>query len=121
MRTQWNRVLKELYDWHILMNSPPHLFSYASQVGYDICMFYVYILKNKLDGKLYVGSTNDLRRRFEEHNKGQVRSTKSRTPFELRYYEAYFSEEDARHREHSLKKDGNALAQLKRRITKSIL
>jgi len=30
-------------------------------------------------------------------------------------------EEDARHREWSLKKDGNALAQLKRRITKSII
>ncbi|MBU1015322.1 GIY-YIG nuclease family protein [Patescibacteria group bacterium] len=83
-------------------------------------MFYVYILKSKRDHKLYVGSTNDLRRRFAEHNKGQVRSTKSRAPFELRYYEAYFSEEDARHREHSLKKDGNALAQLKRRIAKSI-
>jgi putative endonuclease len=99
---------------------PPHLFSYASQVAYDIYMFYVYILKSKLDGKLYIGSTNDLRRRFEEHNKGQVRSTKSRAPFELRYYEAYFLEEDARHRERSLKKDGNALAQLKRRIIKSI-
>ncbi|OHA06490.1 MAG: hypothetical protein A2934_00005 [Candidatus Sungbacteria bacterium RIFCSPLOWO2_01_FULL_47_10] len=83
-------------------------------------MFYVYILKSKVDKKLYVGSTNDLRRRFEEHNKGQVRSTKSCAPFELRYYEAYFSEEDARRRERSLKKDGNALAQLKRRIAKSI-
>ena len=84
-------------------------------------MFYVYILKSKRDHRLYIGSTNDLRRRFAEHNNGQVRSTKSRTPFELRYYEAYFSEEDARHRERSLKKDGNALAQLKRRLTKSIL
>ena len=99
---------------------PPHLFSYASQVGYDTCMFYVYILKSKVDKKLYVGSTNDLRRRFKEHNNGQVHSTKSRVLFELRYYEAYFSEEDARRREHSLKKDGNALAQLKRRIAKSI-
>lgn len=83
-------------------------------------MFYVYILKSKKDGKLYIGSTNDLRRRFKEHNDGKVHSTKSRAPFELRYYEAYFSEEDARRREHSLKKDGNALAQLKRRITKRI-
>ena len=84
-------------------------------------MFYVYILKSKKDKKLYIGSTNDLRRRFEEHNSGMVRSTKARTQFELRYYEAFFLEEDARHREWSLKKDGNALAQLKRRITKSII
>ncbi len=84
-------------------------------------MFYVYILKSKKDSKLYIGSTNDLKRRFDEHNKGEVRSTKSRRPFESRYYEAYFSEEDARHREFSLKKDGNALAQLKRRINTSLI
>lgn len=84
-------------------------------------MFYVYILKSKVDHHLYIGSTNDLRRRFDEHNKGLVRSTKSRVPLELRYYEAYFLEVDARHRESSLKKDGNTLAQLKCRIAKSIL
>ena len=91
-------------------------FLLSSQIG-----GWVYILKSKRDHKLYIGSTNDLRRRFAEHNNGLVRSTKSRAPFELRYYEAYFSEEDTRHREHSLKKDGNALAQLKRRIAKTIL
>lgn len=83
-------------------------------------MYYVYILKSKKDGKLYIGSTNDLRRRFSEHNRGLVASTKARAPFELRYYEAFFSESDARKREHSLKKDGNALAQLKRRISASL-
>jgi putative endonuclease len=83
-------------------------------------MFYLHILKSRKDGNLYIGSTNDLRRRLSEHNDGKSRSTKSRTPFELRYYEAFFTEEDARHREWSLKKDGNALAQLKRRIRKSL-
>lgn len=67
-----------------------------------------------------MGSTNNLKRRFAEHNKNLVYSTKSRAPFELRYYEAYHSEKDARYRERSLKKGGNALAQLKRRIVKSI-
>ena len=79
-------------------------------------MFYLYILKSKKDGNLYIGSTNDLRRRLSEHNSGKVRSTMSRRPFELRYYEAYVSENNARKREWSLKKDGRALAQLKRRI-----
>ena len=83
-------------------------------------MFYTYILKSKKDGNLYVGSTNDLRRRLAEHNAGEVRSTKSRAPFELRYYEAFFDERDARKREWALKKDGNALAQLKRRIKASL-
>ncbi len=83
-------------------------------------MFYVYILKSKLDDNLYIGSTNDLRRRLSEHNEGKNRSTKHRIPFELRYYESYQSESDARKREFNLKKDGKALGQLKRRISESL-
>lgn len=83
-------------------------------------MYYLYILKSLKDENLYIGSTNDLKRRLLEHNKGLSMSTKSRRPFELRYYEAYYSNENARHREASLKKDGRALAQLKRRIIKSL-
>lgn len=84
-------------------------------------MFYVYVLKSEKDEKLYVGSTNDLRRRLLEHNNGEIESTKARKPFQLRYYEAYYSEADARAREAQLKKDGKALGQLKRRIAKSLL
>ncbi|MDE2399606.1 MAG: GIY-YIG nuclease family protein [Patescibacteria group bacterium] len=83
-------------------------------------MYYLYILKSLKDENLYIGSTNDLKRRLLEHNKGLSMSTKSRKPFELRYYEAYHKEVDARHREGSLKKDGRALGQLKRRIIKSL-
>lgn len=83
-------------------------------------MFYTYILKSKKDNQLYVGSTSDLRRRFSEHNKGLNPSTKHRTPFELAYYEAYRSEDDARQREHNLKLRANALSQLKRRIKDSL-
>ncbi len=84
-------------------------------------MYYVYVLKSTKDEKLYIGSTNDLRRRLSEHNKGAVTSTKARRPFEPRYYESYVSEKDARGREFSLKKDGKALGQLKRRISASLL
>lgn len=84
-------------------------------------MFYVYILKSKKDNKLYIGWTKDLKRRVGEHNNGEVFSTKSRRPFELKYYEAFSKESDAKEREFSLKKDGKALAQLKRRITNSLL
>jgi len=83
-------------------------------------MYYVYILKSKKDNKLYTGSTNDLRRRFKEHNTGKVKSTKYRVPFELIYYEAYKAEKDARDREHNLKLRANALSQLKRRIKISL-
>jgi putative endonuclease len=83
-------------------------------------MFYVYVLKSIKDNNIYLGSTNDLRRRLLEHNNGKVSSTKNRRPFELRYYESYFSENEARKRESSLKKDGRALFQLKTRINKSL-
>jgi putative endonuclease len=83
-------------------------------------MFYVYVLKSQADNKLYFGSTNDLKKRFTEHNAGKVRSTKGRTPLELVYYEAYRSETDARERESRLKNSGNAMGQLKRRIKRSI-
>lgn len=84
-------------------------------------MYYLYILKSIKDKKLYIGSTNNLKRRFSEHNKGLNISTKPRRPFELRCYESYFNERDARKREYSLKKDGKALGQLKRRISESLL
>jgi putative endonuclease len=83
-------------------------------------MFYCYILKSKVDGNLYTGSTNDLKKRFIEHNKGKVYSTKLRRPFELIYYEAYKAESDVRKREHNLKLRSNAFTQLKLRIKNSL-
>ena len=66
-------------------------------------MFYTYILKSKKDGKLYTGFTNDLRKRFKQHNDGKSTYTKGRGPYELVYYEACIYEEDARSREVYLK------------------
>jgi putative endonuclease len=66
-------------------------------------MHYVYVLKSKKDGNFYVGCTNDLRKRFESHNKGEVPSTKFRKPFDLIYYEASSNKEDALKREKYLK------------------
>ncbi len=83
-------------------------------------MFFVYILKSKKDKNLYIGYTNDLRKRLKEHNLGLVRSTKSRKPFYLVYYEAYAAKEGATKREHNLKLRAKALRQLKNRIKASL-
>lgn len=83
-------------------------------------MFYVYLVRSLKDNNLYTGYTNDLKRRLEEHNSGKNVSTKSRVPFELIYYEAYKSREDATHREKMLKEYGKSLGGLKRRIAKSL-
>ena len=65
--------------------------------------YYVYILKSLNDDKLYVGYTNDLKRRIIEHDRGENFSTKMRKPFELIYYEAYRDKRDAENRERFFK------------------
>jgi len=66
-------------------------------------MIYTYLLRSKKDNKWYTGITNDLLKRFNEHNSNKVFSTKHRGPFELIYYEACMNEKDARMREKYLK------------------
>ncbi|MCR4328205.1 MAG: GIY-YIG nuclease family protein [Patescibacteria group bacterium] len=78
-------------------------------------MYYVYVLKSQRDEKLYIGSTNDLQRRFDEHRQGSVFATKYRLPVSLVYYEAYLHEWCARKREKQLKYFGKAYQELKKR------
>ena len=66
-------------------------------------MFFTYVIQSKKDGRFYTGSTSDLRKRLNEHNTGKVRSTKSRGPFVLIYYEACLDKQDALAREKYLK------------------
>ena len=83
-------------------------------------MFYVYVLKSVKDDDLYIGSSNNLKRRLDEHQNGKSFSTQFRRPFELIYYEAYKNEKDAREREQALKLRGNARRFLKERIKRCI-
>ena len=75
-------------------------------------MFYVYILFSEQDKLLYTGYTDDLKARFEKHQKGFVKATKHRRPLKLIYYEAYAKELDARRREIYLK-GGKGKSELK--------
>ena len=79
-------------------------------------MFFVYVIQSQKDKGLYYGYTHDLRKRFKKHNLGLVELTKPRIPFKLVYYEAYASKQAAVKREHNLKLQAKALAQLKLRI-----
>ena len=83
-------------------------------------MFYIYVQKSKKDGKIYIGVTSNLKQRLQEHNTGQVESTRYRRPFTLIYYEAYRSIEDAKERERKLKQFKNTYAELKKRIKNSL-
>lgn len=66
-------------------------------------MYYVYILQSIKDRKLYVGCTNDLRKRLSLHNSGKVFSTHLRKPLKIIYYEAFINKHDAFQREQWLK------------------
>lgn len=83
-------------------------------------MHYVYLLRSRKNLKFYLGCTGDLRKRLKEHNDEKVESTRNLTPWELKYYEAYQSKEDAFDREKRLKHHAKGYQELKKRIARSI-
>ena len=95
----------------------------TSEVVFDkvVNMYYVYALQStvQLDW-LYIGYSDDLRARFQRHNDGLVKSTKTYRPFRLAYYEAYASELDARRREIALKENSHQKEFLKEMIRESL-
>jgi putative endonuclease len=67
--------------------------------------FFVYILTNRRYGVLYVGVTNDLVRRTTEHrSKALPGFTRTHGLPVLVYFEEYSSIDEARAREHTLKR-----------------
>ncbi len=79
-------------------------------------MYYVYVLYSERDAGLYIGYTCDLRRRLDEHSRGESFSTSYRLPFVLTYDEAYVCKEDALGRERFLK-NGSGRRYLKKQLT----
>ena len=65
------------------------------------------------DGTFYVGSSNNLNRRLEEHNMGKVSYTKSRLPVKLVYKKEFGSLTDARKFEYFIKRQRNKKFYLK--------
>lgn len=84
-------------------------------------MFYVYVLKSKINNKVYVGFSDNLKKRIKKHNQGLVQSTKNLRSLTLIYYEAYLSKKDALIREKRLKQFAKGFASLKNRIKNSLI
>jgi len=61
--------------------------------------WYVYVLRSAKDHDFYIGSTNDLKRRMQQHQRGENTSTAKRLPLKLLYFEGHRSKEDALRRE----------------------
>ena len=81
--------------------------------------YYVYILQSFKNNKWYTGYTNDLRKRFNQHQQNKSVYTKGRGPFKLIYYEASLREEDTIARERYLK-SGMGKRYLKNRLKRSL-
>ena len=60
-------------------------------------MWYTYVLESLKNGHKYVGYTDDLRRRFKQHNSGFFKDsyTNKAGPWKLIYYESYLDKHDA--------------------------
>lgn len=82
-------------------------------------MHYVYVILSNKRKWLYIGCTDDLKNRFNEHQTGQVKSTKGMQPFKLVYYEVYASKKDARTREINLKNNSSQKEFLYKQIANS--
>ena len=80
-------------------------------------MWYVYFLELR-NSDIYVGSSNDLKRRVASHQAGRVHSTRAYLPVTLRSYVAVETEPHARELEDYFKSGSGKAIALKRLIRK---
>ena len=76
----------------------------------------VYAIKSLVRTYIYAGQTNNLEKRFKQHNNGLGRSTKPYKPFEIIYTKAFNNRREARMHEKYLK-SGSGKEFLKSLIT----
>lgn len=67
-------------------------------------MHTVYILKSNVKDWYYIGHTNNLTRRIQEHNNKQTKSTRAYAPFQLVLREDFDTKSGAYRREIQIKK-----------------
>ncbi len=65
----------------------------------------VYVIRNR-EGKFYIGLSDDVARRVQQHNAGQSRWTKGRGPWTIVWQSEESSLTDAKKLENRLKRQG---------------
>jgi len=86
----------------------------GSEVKVLILKFFVYILESELDGSFYIGQTSNLENRLKRHNDGRNRSTKTKRPWKIVYFEKVNSRSEAIKLEQKIK------SQKKRELVRKI-
>lgn len=76
---------------------------------------FVYVLESEIDNSWYIGYTTDPTRRLKDHNTSKNASTKAKKPWNILYFEAYRSKQDALGREKFLK-SGSGRTYLKKQM-----
>ena len=79
-------------------------------------MYYVYLIRSESLDQFYIGQTDDLRRRIEQHQKGESEWTKRAEDWRLVYYEAFTSRKLAIIRERKLKTHARGYQELVKRV-----
>lgn len=83
-------------------------------------MYYSYILLSSKSHLFYYGYTDDLKKRFEMHNLGAVKSTKPHCPWKLVWYGAFETERPARDFERYLKTGSGKAFAYKRLVSEAL-
>lgn len=65
--------------------------------------YFVYILESLVDQSYYIGVTNNLYRRLQEHNSGHSKYTKTKRPYKIVYSEGFYDIKEAYQKEKYLK------------------
>ena len=87
-------------------------------------MWKVYLIQNDITKEIYVGYTNNLKRRLLEHNDcdKKHRSTYLKQgKWIVIYFECFRNKKDATMRERKLKLHGRGIQELKKRLENSFL
>jgi putative endonuclease len=64
----------------------------------------VYILQSLKNDSYYIGSTEDMKNRFQEHNNSRVKATKFLIPWEIKLFYKTSTIKEARQLEYKIKK-----------------
>ena len=66
-------------------------------------MFFTYIIYSQRIDRYYIGSTDDLQRRLDDHNSGRTPSTRKKGPWMLRWSKEFATRSEALAEEKRLK------------------
>ena len=67
-------------------------------------MYFVYILKSQKERTYYIGQTENIENRVNEHNRGKSAYTRRKAPWDLVHVEEFDTRSEAMKREHEIKK-----------------